>query len=80
VTKRYGALHMLDGVSFQVHSRRGVCLIGSSGSGKSTLLRCANPLEPIEGGRISFDGRMTVERSPGRAARGVPERTRDAAE
>ncbi|MDF2763569.1 MAG: hypothetical protein K0S81_563 [Rhodospirillales bacterium] len=39
---------MLDGVSFQVHSRRGVCLIGSSGSGKSTLLRCANPLEPIE--------------------------------
>ena len=32
-------------------------MIGPSGSGKSTLLRCINLLEPIDSGRIYFDGR-----------------------
>jgi len=32
-------------------------VIGPSGSGKSTLLRCINLLEPIDSGRIYFDGR-----------------------
>jgi putative ABC transport system ATP-binding protein len=33
-----------------------VVIIGPSGSGKSTLLRCVNLLEPIQGGRILFEG------------------------
>ncbi len=32
-------------------------IIGPSGSGKSTLLRCVNLLEPIQAGRIFFEGR-----------------------
>ena len=60
VVKRYGDLRALDGVSFQVNRGEVVCLIGPSGSGKSTLLRCANALEPIDGGRILFDGSTTV--------------------
>jgi polar amino acid transport system ATP-binding protein len=31
-------------------------IIGPSGSGKSTLLRCVNLLEPIQAGRILFEG------------------------
>ena len=31
-------------------------IIGPSGSGKSTLLRCVNLLEPIQEGRIFFEG------------------------
>ena len=31
-------------------------IIGRSGSGKSTLLRCINLLEPIDDGRILFEG------------------------
>ena len=31
-------------------------MIGPSGSGKSTLLRCVNLLEPIQDGRIFFEG------------------------
>ena len=31
-------------------------IIGRSGSGKSTLLRCVNLLEPIQDGRIFFEG------------------------
>ena len=31
-------------------------IIGPSGSGKSTLLRCVNLLEPLDAGRIFFEG------------------------
>ena len=56
VVKRYGALTALAGVSLTLHRGEVVCLIGPSGSGKSTLLRCANALDPLDQGRISFDG------------------------
>jgi polar amino acid transport system ATP-binding protein len=56
VSKRYGPLQALDGVSLTVNRGEVVCLIGPSGSGKSTLLRCANALETLDGGRVLFDG------------------------
>lgn len=56
VVKRYGTLVALAGVSLTLHRGEVVCLIGPSGSGKSTLLRCANALDPLDGGRITFDG------------------------
>jgi polar amino acid transport system ATP-binding protein len=56
VVKRYGSLTALDGVSLTLGRGEVVCLIGPSGSGKSTLLRCANALEPLDGGRIVFNG------------------------
>ena len=56
VRKSFGANTVLDGVSMQVHPGEVVCVIGPSGSGKSTMLKCANALEPIQGGRIVFDG------------------------
>ncbi|MFO1329414.1 MAG: amino acid ABC transporter ATP-binding protein [Rubrivivax sp.] len=64
VRKLYGSFVALDGVSEQVNRGEVMCLIGPSGSGKSTLLRCTNAIEPIDGGRILFDGRPlpTAER------------------
>jgi polar amino acid transport system ATP-binding protein len=56
VVKRYGANTVLDGVSMTVEAGEIIAIIGRSGSGKSTLLRCINGLEPIQGGRIVFDG------------------------
>ena len=52
VTKSFGPLEILRGLSLSVEEHQVVCLIGGSGCGKSTLLRCVNGLEAIDGGEI----------------------------
>ena len=52
VQKHFGALEVLDDISFSVDKGNVVCLIGPSGSGKSTMLRCINLLESIDKGEI----------------------------
>lgn len=56
VRKSFGALTVLDGVSFDVAPGEVVAIIGRSGSGKSTALRCINRLERIDAGRITVCG------------------------
>ncbi len=63
VRKSFGALRVLDGVSLRVNPGEVLCIIGPSGSGKSTLLKCANALEPIQSGRIVFDGQALPSRA-----------------
>jgi polar amino acid transport system ATP-binding protein len=57
VRKSYGDKVVLQDIDLTVHTHDVICLIGSSGSGKSTLLRCANLLEEIDDGVITFEGR-----------------------
>ena len=54
--KRFGALDVLRGVSFDVHRGSVVSMIGASGSGKSTLLRCINRLETPTSGEVFIEG------------------------
>jgi ABC-type polar amino acid transport system ATPase subunit len=56
IRKRFGDLVVLDGIDLTVDSGETLVVIGPSGSGKSTLLRCINLLEPIDEGRIFFEG------------------------
>jgi polar amino acid transport system ATP-binding protein len=56
VHKRFAAVEVLRGISFDVAKGNVVCVIGPSGSGKSTLLRCINALVPIEHGSILVEG------------------------
>jgi glutamine transport system ATP-binding protein len=56
VTKHYGSVAVLKGISLSVDEGEVVLLIGPSGSGKSTLLRCINALETITGGDLVVDG------------------------
>jgi polar amino acid transport system ATP-binding protein len=58
--KRYGGRLVLDGINLSLAEHEVVCLIGASGSGKSTLLRCADLLEPIDGGSIHLDGALVA--------------------
>jgi polar amino acid transport system ATP-binding protein len=56
VHKSYGDLAVLRGIDLDVSAHKVICVIGASGSGKSTLLKCANLIEPIDEGRILFEG------------------------
>src|SRR5262245_56659709 len=56
VVKSFGDNLVLDGIDLEVASGEVLVVIGPSGSGKSTLLRCVNLLEPIQAGRIEFEG------------------------
>ena len=56
IRKRFGDLVVLDGIDLTVDAGETLVVIGPSGSGKSTLLRCVNLLEPINDGRIFFEG------------------------
>ena len=56
VTRRFGGIVALDGVSFGVASGRVVGLIGPNGAGKTTLFNCVSRLYPCDAGEIAFDG------------------------
>jgi len=56
VTKRYGALTVLDDLNLEVGQGEKVAIIGPSGSGKTTVLRMLMTLERIDGGVIWVDG------------------------
>ena len=56
VRKAFGRHVVLRDVDLVVEPSQCVVLIGASGSGKSTLLRCANLLETVDDGVITFDG------------------------
>ena len=61
LSKSFGSLNVLRGISFDVHRREVVSIIGPSGSGKSTLLRCITNLETVSGGTIQVCGENMVE-------------------
>ncbi|MEP6505539.1 MAG: amino acid ABC transporter ATP-binding protein, partial [Betaproteobacteria bacterium] len=56
VTKAFGSVPVLKGVSTHFNAGEVAVIIGASGSGKSTLLRTLNRLEKHDGGRIVVDG------------------------
>jgi polar amino acid transport system ATP-binding protein len=65
VTKSFGRLDALRGITLEVARREVVVIVGPSGSGKSTFLRCINHLEKIDGGRLSVDGQLVGYRQKG---------------
>ena len=56
ITKSYGPLTVLDGLSMEVMPGEKLALIGPSGSGKTTILRILMTLEAINAGHIEVDG------------------------
>jgi len=61
---RYGAIHALRGVSFEVKAGEIVSLIGSNGAGKSTLLRAISGLLRPSAGRIMLRGIDVTRHAP----------------
>jgi ABC-type multidrug transport system ATPase subunit len=62
LSRRYGAVRALDGVSFTLARGEVLGLIGPNGAGKTTLMRCLTGFEAPDAGRIGFaDGRTPRE-------------------
>ena len=61
LTKDFGDLKVLRGVSQHIDKGERVVLIGPSGSGKSTFLRCLNLLETPTSGEIVFEGQTITD-------------------
>ena len=67
ITKRYGAIEALRGVTFDVDGGEVVALLGDNGAGMSTLVKIiAGGLEPTSG-RLIFEGRDHVFSTPSEA-------------
>ncbi|MCO4318246.1 ATP-binding cassette domain-containing protein [Phyllobacterium sp. 21LDTY02-6] len=58
VTKTYGNVDVMHGVSVDIEDGEFVILVGPSGCGKSTLLRMIAGLEEITGGEIAIGDRV----------------------
>ena len=68
--KSFGALKVLDGLSFDVMPGEKLALIGPSGSGKTTILRILMTLETITAGHIKVCGEQLYHMQ--RGGREVP--------
>ena len=56
LTKSFGQLDVLKGITTTIQKGERVVVIGPSGGGKSTFLRCLNLLEEPSGGKVFFEG------------------------
>lgn len=65
VTKSFGAVEALRGVTFSVDAGEVVALLGDNGAGKSTLMKTITGINRPFGGTIRFDGHDLAEMDPG---------------
>ena len=56
-----GGVEAIREISFEVHEREFMCIVGPSGGGKTTLLRCLCGLHSASSGQITLHDRGIVE-------------------
>lgn len=60
VTKKFGDLEVLKGISTDIQKGEVVAIIGPSGSGKSTFIRCLNLMETPTSGEVIFENQDLI--------------------
>ncbi|HET6793209.1 MAG TPA: ATP-binding cassette domain-containing protein, partial [Acidimicrobiales bacterium] len=61
LTKRYGGVTAVDGVTFDLHQGQILGFIGPNGAGKTTLFDLISGFAPINGGTVEFMGQDVTE-------------------
>src|SRR5262245_22294421 len=72
ISKSFGAVRALKGVSFDLRAGEVHALVGENGAGKSTLIKIiTGALQPDwpDSGSLSINGRQVIENSPSLAKR-----------
>jgi branched-chain amino acid transport system ATP-binding protein len=69
VTRRYGGVCAVDGVTLSVGRGERHAVIGPNGAGKTTLFKLISRLEPVSEGRISLFGTDITKMATHRVAR-----------
>lgn len=64
VSKRYGAVHALGGISFELAPGEIHAIVGENGAGKSTLVGIVTGLTSASGGELFLDGERVSFSSP----------------
>jgi ABC-type sugar transport system ATPase subunit len=67
VSKRFGGVHALQDVSFEVRRGSVHAIVGENGAGKSTLMKIVAGVQPPDSGHIMLDGERVLISSPRRA-------------
>ncbi len=64
ISKRYGGVHALEGVQFDLNYGEVHALVGENGAGKSTLIKLLGGIESRNEGTIIFEGREVEYHRP----------------
>src|ERR1700761_4633640 len=64
LSKHFGGVKAVDGISFEVKEHETFVLLGTSGCGKTTTLKMINRLIEPTSGSISIDGKNIHDQSP----------------
>jgi osmoprotectant transport system ATP-binding protein len=71
LSKNFGEVKAVDGISFEVKEHETLVLLGTSGCGKTTTLKMINRLVEPTSGTIQIDGKGIFDQSPELLRRGI---------
>ncbi|HVW13376.1 MAG TPA: ABC transporter ATP-binding protein [Mucilaginibacter sp.] len=71
LSKHFGIVKAVDGISFEVKEHETLILLGTSGCGKTTTLKMLNRLIEPSSGSISINGKNILEQKPEELRRGI---------
>jgi rhamnose transport system ATP-binding protein len=64
ISKRYGGIHALEDVSFEIRPGEIHALVGENGAGKSTLVKVITGLVEPDAGHLRLNGQLVTFKSP----------------
>lgn len=64
LTRHYGSLKVLDGISIEARPRELLSIVGPNGAGKTTLMRCLSDGVERSSGKVFINGAEIARRAP----------------